>query len=62
MYPPKEFYDACDERGVLVWQEAMFACALYPRDRDFLREVSQPCLSRASHRFVFAPAVLLAHS
>lgn len=38
-YLPTAFYDACDEAGVLVWQEAMAACALYPVNTDMLSEV-----------------------
>lgn len=33
------FYDACDELGLLVWQDFQFACGIYPETPEFLREV-----------------------
>ncbi len=34
-YPDDEFYDACDEYGLIVWQDNLFACAVYLLDEEF---------------------------
>ena len=34
-----EFYDACDELGVLVWQDFMFACGNYPAYPEMLQSI-----------------------
>ncbi len=38
-YPDEVFYDACDEKGIMVWQDLMFACAMYPGDSTFLNNI-----------------------
>lgn len=39
VYEDDEFYNQCDLNGILVWQDFMFACAMYPGDSAFLKNV-----------------------
>lgn len=58
IYEHDLFYDLCDRLGILVWQDFMFACAMYPENNQrFIAEVevearyqtrrlrSHPCLA-----------------
>ena len=53
IYPRTSVYDYADARGLLIWQEFAFACAMYPRDTEFLAlvrdEVSYQTRRIASH-------------
>ncbi|HYG49375.1 MAG TPA: hypothetical protein VD905_00655 [Flavobacteriales bacterium] len=38
-YPSEQFMDYCMHNGIMVWQDFMFACAMYPGDTGFLNNV-----------------------
>ncbi|MEW5816740.1 MAG: glycoside hydrolase family 2 protein, partial [Spirochaetota bacterium] len=40
IYEDEFFYELCDEMGIMIWQDFMFACSLYPDDdQAFCSEV-----------------------
>jgi len=47
IYEEDEFYSQCDENGILVWQDLMFACAMYPGDSAFLNNVKHEIKDQA---------------
>ena len=58
LYEPDWFYDLCAERGLLVWQDAMFSCHLYPSDQAFLDNVEAE-LAHNVRRLQSSPALAL---
>lgn len=56
-YEPDWFYSLCDELGLMVWQDFMFACHLYPSTPEFLAEVDaevRDVVGRISHHACIA--------
>ncbi|XP_011706786.1 PREDICTED: beta-mannosidase-like [Wasmannia auropunctata] len=53
IYESKLFYDLADEYGIMIWQDFMFACAMYPTSDAFLKsvkeEVSQNVIRLKNH-------------
>ncbi len=41
VYEDDRFYDLCDQHGILIWQDFMFACSMYPADEAFLDNIRQ---------------------
>ena len=41
IYENDIFYDLCDSLGIMVWQDFMFACAMYPGDSNYVYNVKE---------------------
>lgn len=41
IYENDTFYDLCNKKGILVWQDFMFACNMYPGDSTFIENVEK---------------------
>lgn len=48
IYEDDEFYNLCDEKGILVWQDFAFACTMYPGDQAFLDNVKNEVIDNAT--------------
>ena len=59
IYERNAFYDLCDRHGILVWQDFMFACAMYP---DYIKkfcDLVEPELDYQTKRLRNHPSIAL---
>ena len=54
------FYDFCDSKGIMVWHDFMYGCALYPTDEAFLKEAEREAIAILQTRRHHASIVLWA--
>ncbi|MFG6429698.1 glycoside hydrolase family 2 protein [Roseateles sp. LYH14W] len=57
IYEHEAFYEACDELGILVWQDFMFACGIYPANEAFqasVRAEAEAAVKRLRHHACMA--------
>ena len=57
-YEPDWFYDLCDELGLMVWQDFMFSCHIYPATEVFLSDVAVEVTEQARRLHHHASLVL----
>ncbi len=48
VYFEDAFYEACDANGILVWQDFMFACSMYPGAETFVQNVKQEVIDNVN--------------
>lgn len=46
VYADDVFYDVCDKNGILIWQDFMFACSMYPGDDHFIENVAEEVIDQ----------------
>jgi beta-mannosidase len=56
-YETEEFYDRCDELGILVWQDLIFACSRYPMRVDWYRELVEAEVRHQMRRLAKHPSL-----
>ncbi|XP_076069531.1 beta-mannosidase isoform X2 [Oratosquilla oratoria] len=58
IYESDEFYKIADQLGILIWQDMMFACSMYPVNQSFLDSVTQEVETQV-RRLQHHPSILL---
>ena len=59
LYESEAFYEACDRNGIMLWQDFMFACALYPDDLPWFREEVREEMEYQTRRLRNHPSLVL---
>lgn len=52
------FSQLCDEMGIMIWQDMMFACNMYPISKEFLESVSTEIIQNV-RRLQFHPSIVI---
>uniref|UniRef100_A0A3B4XJL7 Beta-mannosidase n=1 Tax=Seriola lalandi dorsalis TaxID=1841481 RepID=A0A3B4XJL7_SERLL len=58
VYEQDLFYSLCDELGIMIWQDFMFACAMYPTEDDFIQTVRDEVVQQL-RRLKSHPSVII---
>lgn len=58
IYESDRFFDLCDENGIMVFQDFMLACGIFPQDDAFLDRVSEEAAAVADRYYNRASLVL----
>lgn len=58
LYESDLFYQLADEKGILIWQDFMFACSMYPADEHFLQSVSTE-VTQQVRRLQYHPSIAI---
>ncbi|KAG2466529.1 beta-mannosidase [Polypterus senegalus] len=58
VYEQDEFYKICDELGIMIWQDFMFACAFYPVEESFLETVRKE-ITHQLRRLKSHPSIII---
>jgi beta-mannosidase len=58
IYERDDFYDYCDQLGLMVWQDFMFACGVYPSHREFIKNVREEFIQNIN-RLQYHPSLAL---
>lgn len=58
VYESDAFYALCDELGIMVWQDFLFACAAYPESPELVAEVDAEARDNV-HRLLPHPSLVL---
>uniref|UniRef100_A0A914W5M2 Beta-mannosidase n=1 Tax=Plectus sambesii TaxID=2011161 RepID=A0A914W5M2_9BILA len=58
VYESDMFYRLADKAGIMIWQDAMFACALYPTNAEFLSNVGAELVEQVN-RLKYHPSIVI---